>query len=75
MRMTVRQFIDNSKCTSWGDNATYEFQGHKVAILGCERCSRYPYYYAVVDGVTIVKRALRDKCLRLAVEYLNNLEA
>ena len=75
MRMTVRQFIDNSKVTNRGDNAFYEFEGHKISILACSRCSRYPYYYAIVDGETIVKRALQDKCLRLAVEYLNNLQA
>jgi hypothetical protein len=54
-------------CYAVGDEA-YDFEGHRIAICGCDRSS---YVHVVVDGEVIATRAKKSNGLRLALAYLN----
>ena len=75
MKYTMRYFEDHKEVVP-GTYATLacRLDGHTIAVIGCDRCSRRQYYYVVVDGKTIKTRCLFNEAIRFALDYLNHPE-
>ena len=66
---TLKDFDERKQviCEENG-HSVYMFEGHRIAVVECDRSS---YYFVVVDGKTIATRTTRSKGVRLALQYIN----